>query len=140
MNVQVLTIKCIFDEESGRSGMDPLGKLVVSDGHSSIVIEPTFLDSWLAALIDALPRLRTTNHVSVEAPEEPNTLQIDVTFDGHLAMLYKDQKVSAEGARDLELALRAAVGAFLNELKNCAEASQNRDLVPLRRFSVTTQN
>jgi hypothetical protein len=136
----VLTINCIFDEEFEPGGMDPLGKLVISDGQSRIVVEPTYLDSWLASFIDALNRLRTADHVSVEISEEPKPIQIDAAADGHLTISYKDQKTFAEGPREIELALRAAVNSFLDVIKNSPEASQNRFIDPIRRFWATTQN
>jgi len=136
----VLTISCIFDEDFEPGGMDPLGKLVISDGESRIVVEPTYLDSWLASFIGALSRPRTTDHVSVEISEEPKPIQIDVTEDGHLAISYKDQKTFAKGPKEIEVALRAAVHSFLDVLKNSPEASQNRFIDPIRRFSATTQN
>jgi hypothetical protein len=136
----VLKINCIFDEECGPGGMDPLGKLVISDGRSRIVIEPTYLDSWLASFIEALNRLRTTNHVNVEISEELKPVRIDVTADGHLAISYKDQQTVADGPKEFELALREAVNSFLDVLKNSPEASQNRFIDPIRRFWATNQN
>jgi hypothetical protein len=138
--VLALTIQCIFDEEFGPGGMDPLGRLVISNGESEIAIEPTYFDSWLTALIDALPQLSTAGHVSVAVPEEPKPLEIDVSSDGHLVISYKDQKTAAQGRKEFEFALRSAVGSFLAALRNSSEASQNRGIDPIRRFWATTQN
>jgi hypothetical protein len=135
-----LTIQCIFDEEVGPSGMDPLGRLVIADGQSEVVVEPTYFDSWLAALIDALPRLSSSRHVSVAIPEEPKPLEIDVSSNGHLVISYKDQKTVAQGKKEFESALRLAVSSFLDVLKNSPEASRNRGIDPIRRFWATTQN
>jgi hypothetical protein len=135
----MLTIGCTFDEELGPGGVDPLGDVTISDGHSQIRIENTYLDSWLAALIDALQRLPSTPHVSVET-EEPKPMQIDVAPDGSVPLTYNGQKVVARDRKELEFAVRSAANAFLEGLKNCSDASQNRILDPIRRFSVTTEN
>jgi hypothetical protein len=120
--------------------MDPLGRLVIADGQSEVVVEPTYFDSWLAALIDALPRLSSSRHVSVAIPEEPKPLEIDVSSNGHLVISYKEQKTVAQGKKEFESALRLAVSSFLDVLKNSPEASRNRGIDPIRRFWATTQN
>jgi hypothetical protein len=136
----MLTISCIFDEDFEPGGMDPLGKFVISDGQSRIVVEPTYLDSWLASFVGVLPRLSRTDHTSAEISEEPYPVQIDATKDGRLAISYKDQKTFAKGAREIEIALRAAVNSFLDVLKDSPETSQNRFIDPIRRFWATSHS
>jgi hypothetical protein len=135
----VLKIKSSFDEELGPGGMDPLGRFVISDEKSTISIDTTYLDSWFSALIDALQRLRTRNHVTVET-EEPNTLEIEKAPDGGITFSYQGQSVAAKNTREAELALRAAVSPFLDALKSCPDAAENRLLDPIRRFWATTEN
>jgi hypothetical protein len=134
------TIECIFDQESGIDGMDPLGKLAVSDGSSEISIDPTFFDSWLAALVEVLPRLRTTNHVVVEIPEEPKSLAIEVASDGRLILSYDGQLAVASAYKEFEFALRVAVSKFLDTLNNSPESFQNQGIEPIRRFFATNPN
>jgi hypothetical protein len=135
----VLTIECSFDEEFGPVGMDPLGKIAIADEHSQILIENTYLDSWLAALIDTLHRLSTIGRVSLET-EERDSMEIEAAPDGNIAISYRDQKLTAKSRRELELALRSAVNAFLEEIKLCPDVSQNRIIDPIRRFWATTEN
>ncbi len=136
----MLSIKCTFDEELGPCGMDPLGRLVISDGHSEIVIDETYLDTWLAGLIGALDTLRSSDHVSVQA-EEPKPIEIVVAEPSrHLIISYDQQRVVASGLKELEFALRVAVTLFLESLRDDPEASQNRDIDPIRRFHTTTHN
>lgn len=136
----MLTISCTFDEEFVPDGMDPVGNLVISDGLSRIAIETTYLDSWLASLIEAVNELRTRNHVCVQIEEEPHPIEIEATGDAHLSISYEKQKIAAAGPKELELALRAAVKSFSEVLENNPEASQNRFIDPIRRFWVTTKN
>jgi hypothetical protein len=135
----MLTIRYTFDKEFGPGGMDPLSKIIIEDERSQITIENTYLDSWLAALIDTLPRLPTTGHIRVET-EEPKPMEIEMAADGSVTMSYQDQRVVAKSRKELELALRSAVSAFLAELEACPDASQNRLLEPIRRFWATTEN
>jgi hypothetical protein len=120
--------------------MDPLGKFVLTDGQSWIVIDSTYLDSWLSSLISALNRLRSTDRVTVEISEEPDSIEIVVAADGKLRLSYKNQNVSADSLKELEVSLRAAVGSLLNVLNNLPDTSQNRFIDPIKRFWATTQN
>jgi hypothetical protein len=129
-----MTLKCIFDVETGLDGTDPLGSLIISDERSRIVIEPTFFDSWLVSLIGALPRLRAPGRVNVEIDEEPYPIEVEVAVGGHLVISYRGQKALAENVREFESALRTAVSAFLAAIESTPTAWQNRDIDPIRRF------
>jgi len=120
--------------------MDPLGKLAISDGSSTITIEPTYFDSWLTALIESLSRLKSNNHVLVEVQEEPKPLRIDVAADGGLVISHEGHEVIAGGWKEFEAALRTAVNAFLEGISNCPDSAQNRNIDPIRRFWATTRN
>jgi hypothetical protein len=120
--------------------MDPNGTLAISDGSSTITIEPTYFDSWLTALIESLSRLKSNNHVFVEVQEEPKPLQIDVAADGSLVISHEGHKVIAGGRKEFEVALRTAVNAFLEAISDCPDSAQNRNIDPIRRFWATTQN
>jgi hypothetical protein len=135
----MLTIDCTFDEEFGPDGIDPLGKLRISDENCEIAIDITYLDSWLASLIDALHLLKTAKCAKFET-EEPKPIEIELAADGHLTIAYRETKVVAGSLREFELALKAAVSRFLDSLKDLPSASQNRTLDPIRRFWVTTAN
>ncbi len=135
----MLRINIAFDEELGPGGLDPLGKLIISDGETEILIDTTYLDSWLTGLIDGLQQLRTKTHVIVES-EEPTPIEMDIATDGRLIISHNGKKVVAGGLKELEFALRIAVNRFLSDLKDSPEASQNRLIDPIRRFWATTQN
>jgi hypothetical protein len=135
----VLTIRCAFDEEFGPDGVDPLGNIVIADDCSAILIETTYLDSWLAALIDTLPHLSVVGHFKVEA-EEPDPVDIEVIADGSLHISYRQQRVVAARVREFEFALRSAVGAFLGKLENSPNVARNRLIDPIRRFWLTAEN
>jgi hypothetical protein len=138
----MLSITGIFDQELAGTpgeGMDPLGDLVISDRDSEIRIHNTYLDSWLAGLIDGLRQLATKNHVRIET-EEPEPISLDLYPGGRLVISYKEKKVVALGTAELERSLRAAVSRFLNEIRDAPDASRNRLIDPIRMFSVTTTN
>ena len=139
----MLTITCTFDPEFAGmlgEGIDPLGEIVISDGNSEIRISDTYLDSWLAALIDGLHQLNTKSHVRLEALEEPEPTYVDVYQDGSLGISYKDKRVVVRGRAELERALRVAAQRFLSEIKDAPDAALNRLIDPIRTFSLTTKN
>ena len=138
----MLTITCTFDPEFAEMpgvGIDPLGEIVISGGNSEIRINDTYLDSWLAGLIDALHQLSTKTSMRVET-EEPEPLYIDAYPDGRLSISYKDKRVVARGRADLERALRVAAHCFLSEIRDEPDAARNRLIDPIRTFSLTTEN
>lgn len=136
----LLQIRCIFDPESGRSGIDPFGTLAISVGPSAIRIEPTYLDSWLVALAHALLRLQSTNQVSVEVSEEPKPLRINISKIGHVVFTYGGNEVTAASREEFKNALTIAARSFLNELKDAPDVWQNRFMAPIRRFVADTDD
>lgn len=135
----MLRINYTFDKELGPDGMDPLGDLVISDDRSEIAITETYLDSWLAGFIEAIPQLSINHHATVET-EERDQMQLDVAPEGHLAISFKDHTVVAAGVQEFETALRAAVNSFLEVLINYPDAWKNRDIDAIRRFWAATKN
>jgi len=120
-------------------GIDPLGEIVISGGNSEIRIKDTYLDSWLAGLIDALHQLSAKASMRVET-EEPEPLYIDAYPDGRLSISYKNKRVVARGRAELERALRVAAYRFLSEIRDEPDAARNRLIEPIRTFSLTTKN
>ena len=138
----MLNIVCTFDREFvgiPGAGVDPLGEIVISDGDSEIRIANTYLDSWLAGLIDGLRQLEANKHARIET-EEPEPIVMEWGPDRRVVISHRNERVFARGPREIELALRAAVHLFLTELKNTPDASRNRLIDPIRAFWVTTQN
>jgi hypothetical protein len=136
-DLAMFKIDCRFDEESGLDGIDPLGTLTFSDGEAEIAIEVTYLDSWLAGLIDALLQVNDNSHARVET-EEPKPLEIEATTSGRLVISYEGRSVTAEGVKELEFALRAAAAHFLGALADVEGVSQNPTIDLIRKFSLTT--
>jgi hypothetical protein len=112
----VLTINCIFDEETGLDGLDPLGKLLISDAENAIAVDLTYLDSWLASLIDSLARIRTNNHVVIEVDEEPKAIDLTRGKDGRLTFKYATSIVVSGGVSEMDHALRIAANQFVKSV------------------------
>lgn len=123
-----------FEEESGRDGLDPLGNISISDERSTILLRTTFLDSWFAALVDALEQIQIKKHVSVEIAEEPKALTLDVASGGQVFVTYAHEKVVAQTRQALQAALRTAACSFLAAVVGLPEANSNATLDPIRKF------
>jgi hypothetical protein len=136
----MLTIDCIPDLEEGPDAIDPLGTLRISDGQSAIVVKTTYLDSWLAALIEAVDRARSVDHFAVEISEEPSGLHLDRTPNGTVFISRDGNKVIAENWLALERSVRTAASAFLKTVGGWPSAGKNEFLKPIRRFVGITPN
>jgi hypothetical protein len=136
----MIDIKLAFEKEAGLDLMDPLGDITISDGSSSIVLNTTYLDSWLAALIAGYKRVRGANHVSVEVAEEPIALHIEVTPNGLLSISYEDQALIPQPPEALEAALKKASKFLLEALGTLPDGPRNSFLDPIREFISTGSN
>jgi hypothetical protein len=139
LEAKMLTIDYIFDE-LGRDAIDPLGKLVISDGENAIAVDLTYLDSWLASLIDALARITTNHHVVIRVDEEPKAIDLTKGTDGRLTFKYDTATVVAKGVNEMERALRIAANQFVKSVVDLPDAAKNRSITAVRRFVATNQN
>jgi hypothetical protein len=132
--IAMLKISVRLDLEDGPPDpLDILGDLVISDGQSTITLETTFVDVWLAALIEALPRLQSVEHVVVEA-EEPIPLRVDVDSEGSLLISDGQGAVVARSISELQSAIKVAAGALLNAMRAIPNTENNRDLAKIGKF------
>jgi hypothetical protein len=139
LEAKMLTIDYIFDE-LGPDAIDPLGKLVISDGENAIAVDLTYVDSWLASLIDALARITTNNHVVIRVDEEPKAIDLTKGTDGRLTFKYDTATVVAKGVNEMERALRIAANQFVKSVVDLPDAAKNRSITAVRRFVATNQN
>ena len=130
----MLKISVRLDLEDGPPDpLDILGDLVISDGQSTITLETTFVEVWLAALIEALPRLQSVEHAVVEA-EEPIPLRVDVDSEGSLLISDGQGAVVARSISELRSAIRDAAGALLNAMRAIPNTENNPDLAKIGQF------
>jgi hypothetical protein len=130
----MLKISISLDLEDGPPDpLDLLGDVVIFDGQSTMTLETTFVDVWLVALIDALPRLQSVEHVVVEA-EEPVPLRVDVDSEGSLLISNGHGAVVARTISELQTAIREAAGELLNATRDIPNIETNPDLVVIRQF------
>jgi hypothetical protein len=130
----MLTIKLHLDEDCGIDEIDVLGDLIISDNHSTIAVNTTYLDSWLAELIDAADRLPKEGHVDVAAPEEPVPIRLEMGSDNRVRLSYKEQLVVADSMNDFRTALKAAAKSLLDSVDNLPRSRENKILDPIRRY------
>jgi hypothetical protein len=133
----MFTLKVNFEKETGLDAIDPLGDLTISDGVSTITVKTTYLDSWLAALVAGYNQAREANHVTVEVPEEPQPLLIDVTPEGLLSISYENQTLIPQAPKELKAALRRAAQTLLSAVDTLPDSQRNTFLDPIREFIST---
>lgn len=130
----MLSVEVNFEEESGRDAIDPLGEIRISDGHSAITIEMTYLDCWLAALIDAYDQTLVAKQVIVDSGVEPRPIQIDVSSDGLLSISYDDVILTPQPREAFKRELRKVSQSFLEAIVGLPGYSRNTTLDPIKKF------
>jgi hypothetical protein len=130
----MLNVSITFDEETKLDAIDLLGDLRISDGHSTIMIATTFLDSWLVALIEAYDQTRTAGHVKVEVPEEHFFLQIDVGVSGLIAISDGKSTLQPQSRDAFYRALRAASEYFLKVVVVLPGSERNTLVETIKMF------
>jgi hypothetical protein len=130
----MLTIKLHLDEDCGLDEIDVLGDLIISDNRSTIVVNTTYVDSWLAELIDAADRLAKESHVEVAAPEEPVRIRLELGSDNRVTLSLKDQIVVADSMSDFSAALKGAAKSLLDAVGNLPRSRENTILDPIRKY------
>ncbi len=130
----MLKISVTLDLEDGPDAINVLGDLIISDEQSKITLETTFLDSWLIALMEVLPRLSTADHLIVEVDEEPKPLRLDIDADERILVSYEHEVVVAQTLAELIEAIADAAGALLTALKHVSEVEKNPDIAVISQF------
>ena len=129
-----MTIKLNLDEEYGLDEIDVLGDLKISDGHSTIVVRTTFLDSWLAELINATDGLSKAGYIDVAVPEEPVPMRIELSTDKRVTLSREGQIVVADSISDFNAALKDAAKSLLDAVGELPRSHQNEILDSIREY------
>ena len=129
-----MTIKLNLDEEYGLDEIDVLGDLKISDGHSTIVVRTTFLDSWLAELINATDGLSKAGYIDVAVPEEPVPMRIELSTDKRVTLSREGQIVVADSISDFNAALKDAAKSLLDAVGELPRSHQNKILDAIREY------
>ncbi len=127
-------IRCIFEAESGLDVTNPLGNLQIGDDCSELVVPTTYLDSWLEALVNTIPKIRGDAELTVSIPEEPEGMQIKSLPNGAVSVRFKTKRVLAASKREFEDALRNTSLTFLSALGAMEGADSNPAIVLIRKF------
>ena len=130
----MMTIKLNLDEEYGLDEIDVLGDLKISDGHSTIVVRTTFLDSWLAELINATDGLSKAGYIDVAVPEEPVPMRIELSTDKRVTLSREGQIVVADSISDFNAALKDAAKSLLDAVGELPRSHQNEILDSIREY------
>ncbi len=136
----MLTITVTFEEESGLDLDDPLGDISISDDQTTLVLKTTYLDSWLAAMIEAFDQTQSVNHVEVKVAEEPFSLQVDINSLGLLSISYEGRTLTPQPREVVEAALKEAARFLLKSLSTLPDSERNTLLEPIMKFTFPGSN
>lgn len=130
----MLTIKLDLDLKYGLDEIDVLGDLSVSDGHFTILVKTTYLDSWLVELIDAANRLPKAGHIDAAIEEEPEPMQLELTSEKRVRLCRKGQIVVADSMADFNAALQDAAKSLLDAVGSLPQSHINASLDRIREY------
>ena len=75
-----ISFKLDRDEEIDPN--DPLGDIRITDNHTLLSVESTYLDSWFDVLIDGYKSLKNQKKVALEIIEEPDAIIFEPVLRG----------------------------------------------------------
>lgn len=130
----MLSINLDLDLEDGLDEIDVLGDLRISDGHSTIVVKTTYVDSWLEELIEAAKRLSSEGHIQAVAPEESVPIQLELDPGKCVTISRQGQIVIADSMSDFHRALNDAAKLLLDAVGNLPRSRINKSLDIIREY------
>jgi hypothetical protein len=104
-----------LDQSEEIDPIDPLGKLMLTDGKTVLFIENTYLDSWFTIFIDALKALNLQNKLTVEIEEEPELITFEKLAKG-FKINYLNKELFCENIDTFSQVLTKSAQQFLDQL------------------------
>lgn len=132
--MKALSLQFTLDEDSLQGAEDLLGSIWISDGTSAIGQAVAYLDSWFAALIEAVHELRKQGAVVVEMLEEPSALEFAATPEG-LCVRYGDSRIQIANVATLAATLRMEARNFIAKLQGLGIEARNDQLQTIEKYA-----
>jgi len=129
----MINIKWTLDEQEGIDPIDPLGDMIITDSHTILSVESTYLDSWFSALITGIKAVNAGKRVTVEVAEEPDPLIFEPWKSG-MIISYKDRALQVKKIDEFMESFRNAAHKFLCKVDNQTGCDRNPLLNLIRDF------
>lgn len=124
-----MNIEMIYDEglnDDPASGI--FGIIKFSNNTGTIVEKETFLDSWLFALVEALPKLETGEDCLIDLVDEPTPVEIRREYSG-FRFSYDRKDLTFQTTSELRDPLTRACSELISQIEDKSEI-QNSDTLP----------
>jgi hypothetical protein len=122
-----------LDEEMPLDPENLLGDITLSNGHTVLQEQQTYIDSWLDALITGLQAVQAGKAIRVDILEEPDALVFEPVEKG-VRLSYRALALDVESVEALHDALLLAATAFLQKLTRVEGWERNAVLHSIRDF------
>jgi hypothetical protein len=110
-----MKILFILDQDEGIDPHDPVGDIIITNGHSKLSVESTYLDSWFDILIDGYQSLKNDQKNTLEILEEPDLITFEPVLDG-FKISYGKQELFFKNLNEFYQSLLTSAQEFLRQL------------------------
>jgi hypothetical protein len=127
-----------LDESESLNADSLLGKITLSDETHAMVEDSIYVDSWIAALMEASRRAaQGATAFNIDIIEEPRPLRVQRDEAGGLHVGFGGGEVIADSLETFAGAVRAAADDFMRRATSIEGSDRNEALDQIRRFVVT---
>lgn len=130
-----MKIQTIFD--SNKQNTELLGTIIISDTVNSITVDFTYLDTWIAELIENIQNIRNNKETIIEIVEEPDRLIVVNTEK--IFITYKQMSVTASSFSEFISALNKAVLDFYKKTENIIISEKNEYMNIIKEYIKTIE-
>ncbi len=109
-----ISFKLDRDEEIDPN--DPLGDIRITDNHTLLSVESTYLDSWFDVLIDGYKSLKNHKKVTLEIWEEPEVITFEPVLRG-FKISYEKKELFFSDLNEFYQSLLTSTQDFLSQLE-----------------------
>lgn len=115
----------VDDDAEPLEAIDPLGDITISDEKgNSIIIECTYLDSWLDALLSGFIKIKSETKAEIVVPEEPAHVYLE-KYDSGLTLSCSGVSTLSVTIDEMETALIATANEFVMEMRKLPRVETN---------------
>ncbi len=122
-----MNISFKLDRDERINPNDPLGDIQITDNHTLLSVEATYLDSWFDVLIDGYKSLKTQKKVALEIIEEPEVIIFEPVLRG-FKIKYGKKELLFDDLNDFYQSLLTSTQDFLFQLE---QESENLPELPI---------
>jgi hypothetical protein len=111
------------------------GDILFSDGENTIIENDTFVDSWLAAFIENIDKIKKHDQIEIDVIDEPDLVKIK-SVNRELKFIYKKNELTINSIDEFIFQLKEASKKIMYFYDINQDFGKNVQLKIIRDFSI----